>query len=164
MDRVSATARVAGNLRAEMEMWLELRSHLNGAAWYNTLHQALSVTWAADASSSSWGVVMRDPSGVAFKAAGDFPGEMVSEHINVKEAYAGLRVVTAILQDTTPRSQRVHGGGRRAQHEGIPRIQKNDVEECTTSRVDHITEIVAGKHGFHIKFGCPGRRRKITSG
>ena len=33
---------------------------------------------------------MRDPSGVAFKAAGDFPGEMVSEHINVKEAYALL--------------------------------------------------------------------------
>ena len=95
---------------------------------------------------------MRGPSGVAFKAAGDFPGEMVSEHINAKEAYAGLRVVTAILQDTTPRSQRVHGGGRRGQLDGIPGIQKREVEECAASRVDHQNVWVASKHGLHIEF------------
>ena len=50
----------------------------------------LSVAGATDASCSGWGGVMRGPSRIAFKAAGDFPGEMVSEHINLKEAYALL--------------------------------------------------------------------------
>ena len=90
LSRVSATATVAGSLRDEMKMWLELRLHLNGAPWSKAFHQVLSVTGATDASSSGWGGVMRGPSGVAFKAAGGFPGEMASEHINVKEAYALL--------------------------------------------------------------------------
>ena len=65
-------------------------SHLNEAAWCKVIHQLLSMTGATDASSSGGRGVMRGPSRIDFKAAGDFPGEMVSEHNNVKEAYAFL--------------------------------------------------------------------------
>ena len=48
VSRLSATAMVAGNLRADMKMWLELRSHFNGAAWHKAIHQVLSVTGVTD--------------------------------------------------------------------------------------------------------------------
>ena len=66
VSRLSATARVAGNLRAEMKMWLEMRSHLNGAAWYKALQQVLPVTVATDVSFLGCGGVIIGPSRLAF--------------------------------------------------------------------------------------------------
>ena len=42
-------------LRSEMELWLDVRAHMNGASWYDAAHHALSIPGATDASSTGWG-------------------------------------------------------------------------------------------------------------
>jgi len=77
-----------GGLRVEMEKWMEVRQTMNGASWYKALHQTLHFTGASDASSRGWGGLIRCPGEEVFKAAGDFPDEWLTKHINEQEAYA----------------------------------------------------------------------------
>ena len=87
-------------LYSEMELWLYVRSRMNGASWYYSSHYPLSTTGASDASSSSWaGVVHGTPgSGEAFRAAADFPAGWVSSHINVKETFALYEVLRLLVE------------------------------------------------------------------
>ena len=71
-------------------MWLELRSHLNGAARRKAINQVLSVIGATDASSYGLGRRNERPIKNSFQGGRGFSREMVSKHINVKEAYALL--------------------------------------------------------------------------
>ena len=45
-------------LCSEMELWLQVRSRMNGASWYDSAHHPLPTTGASDASSSSWAGVV----------------------------------------------------------------------------------------------------------
>ena len=45
-------------LCSEIELWLQVRSRMNGASWYDSAHHPLSTTGATDASSSSWAGVV----------------------------------------------------------------------------------------------------------
>ena len=83
-----------------MELWLQVRSRINGASWYDSAHHPLTITGATDASSSSWaGVVRGTPgSGEVFRAAADFPAEWVSSHINVKETFALYEVLRLLVK------------------------------------------------------------------
>ena len=62
-------------LRFEMERWLEVRSRLNGAPWYDATRHVLTISGARDASSQARGGLIKGPFGAfsAFKAATDFP-------------------------------------------------------------------------------------------
>ena len=59
----------------EMERWLEVRSRLNGAPWYDVTRHVLTISGSTEASSQAWGGLSRVPFGVVsvFKAAADFP-------------------------------------------------------------------------------------------
>ena len=46
------------------------------------------LTGATDASSSGWGGLISSPGREVFRAAGDFPADMASTHINLQESYA----------------------------------------------------------------------------
>lgn len=70
VSTVSAMARVAGNVRAEIKVWLQLKSHINGAAWYKALCEVFSVTRGTDVSSLGWGGVMRSPSEGSIQVSG----------------------------------------------------------------------------------------------
>ena len=50
-------------LRFEMERWLEVRSRLNGAPWYDATRHVLTISGATDASSQAWGGLIRGPFG-----------------------------------------------------------------------------------------------------
>ena len=77
-------------LRFEMERWLEVRSRLNGAPWYDATLHILTISGTTDASSQAWGGLIRGPFGAffVFKAAADFPAALHNAHIKVKEAFA----------------------------------------------------------------------------
>ena len=59
----------------EMERWLEVRSRLNGAPWYDVTRHVLTISGATDALSQARGGLTRGPFGAfsVFKAAADFP-------------------------------------------------------------------------------------------
>ena len=80
-------------LRSEVDKWLEVRHRMNGAPWYRAAHHVISLNGATDASSGGWGGLVRGPESVVFEAAGDFPDEWSSCHINVQEAYALLETL-----------------------------------------------------------------------
>lgn len=61
-------------LRLELERWLEVRGHMNGASWYKAAHHVLALTGATDASSRGWGGLVRGPGVADYRAAGDGPG------------------------------------------------------------------------------------------
>ena len=63
------------SLRFEMERWLEVRSRLSGAPWYDATRHVLTISGAPDASSQAWGGLIRGPFGAFyfFEAAADFP-------------------------------------------------------------------------------------------
>ena len=46
-------------LRFEMERWLEVRSRLNGAPWYDATRHVLAISGATDASSQARGGLIR---------------------------------------------------------------------------------------------------------
>ena len=50
-------------LCSEMELWLQVRSRMNGASRYDSAHHPLSITGATDTSSSSWAGVVRGTPG-----------------------------------------------------------------------------------------------------
>ena len=87
-------------LCSEIELWLQARSRMNGASWYDSAHHPLSTTGASDASSSSWAGVVHGTrsSGEVFRAAADFPAEWVSSHINVKETFALYEVLRLLVE------------------------------------------------------------------
>ena len=58
-------------LGSELERWLEVRGHMNGASWYEAAHHVLALTGATDASSRGWGGLVRGPGVDDFMAAGD---------------------------------------------------------------------------------------------
>ena len=74
----------------ETEKWLEVRSRLNGAHWYDATRHVLTISGATDASSQAWGGLIRGPFGAfsVFKAAADFLAAWHNAHINVKETFA----------------------------------------------------------------------------
>ena len=76
-------------MRFEMERWLEVRSRLNGAPWYDATRHVLTISGATDASSQAWGGLIRGPFGAfaVFEAAADFPAAWHNAHINVKETF-----------------------------------------------------------------------------
>ena len=90
-------------LRFEMERWLEIRSRLNGAPWYDATRHVLTISGATDASSQAWRGLIRGPFGAfsVFKAAADFPSAWHNAHINVKEAFA-LHEVLKLATTTHP--------------------------------------------------------------
>ena len=90
-------------LRFEMERWLEVRSRLNGAPWYDATRHVLTISGATDASSQARGGLIRGPFGAfsAFKAATDFPAARHNAHINVKETFA-LHEVPKLVTTTRP--------------------------------------------------------------
>ena len=57
-------------LRFEMERWLEMRTQLNGALWYDATRHVLTISGATDAWSQAWGDLIRGPFGAfsVFKA------------------------------------------------------------------------------------------------
>ena len=90
-------------LRFEMERWLEVRSRLNGAPWYDATRHVLTISGATDASSQARGGLIRGPFGAfsAFKAATDSPAARHNAHINVKETFA-LHEVPKLVTTTRP--------------------------------------------------------------
>ena len=46
-------------LRFEMERWLEMRTRLNGASWYDASRHVLTISGATIASSQAWGGLIR---------------------------------------------------------------------------------------------------------
>ena len=86
-----------------MEGWLEVRSRLNGAPWYDATRYVLTISGATDASSQAWGGLIRGPFGTfsVFKAAADFPAAWHNAHINVKETLA-LHEVLKLVTTTHP--------------------------------------------------------------
>ena len=91
------------DLRFEMERWLEARSRLKGAPWYNATRHVLTISGTTGASSQAWGGLIRGPFGVfsVFKAAADFPAAWHKAHINVKETFA-LHEVLKLATTTHP--------------------------------------------------------------
>ena len=91
-------------LRFEMERWLEARSRLNGAPWYDTTRHVLTISGATDASSQAWGGLIRGPFGAfsVFKAAIDSPAAWHNAHVKVKEAFAQHEVLK-LATTTHPR-------------------------------------------------------------
>ena len=160
-----------------MEVRLELRKQRYGAGWYKALCQVLSVTgdytlfvvglWRSNARLLRGGI----------QGSRRFSSGTISEHIAVKDDYAVLALLHSILRDTTPRNIRIQRGGRRRQHDDVPRVQTRKGSERATSRVDHQIVMVAGERRFHGEFAvdaigrlqrsqtvCPGPTRKITYG
>ena len=90
-------------LRFEMERWLEVRSRLNGAPWYDATRHVLTISGATDASSQAWGGLIRGSFSAfsVFKAAADFPAAWHNAHINVKETFA-LHEVLKLATTTHP--------------------------------------------------------------
>ena len=90
-------------LRFKMEKWLEVRSRLNGAPWYDATRHVLTIPGATDASSQAWGGLIRGLFGAfsVFKAAADFPAAWHNTHINVKETFA-LHEVLKLATTTHP--------------------------------------------------------------
>ena len=62
-------------LQFEMERWLEVRTRLNGAPWYEATRYVLDISGATGASSQAWGGLIRGSFSAfsVFKAAADFP-------------------------------------------------------------------------------------------
>ena len=91
------------DLRFEMERWLEVRSRLNGAPWYDATRHVLTISGATDVSSQAWGGLIRGSFGAfsVFKAAADFPAAWHNAHINVKETFA-LHEVLKLATTTHP--------------------------------------------------------------
>ena len=90
-------------LRFEMERWLDARSRLNGAPWYDATRYLVTISGATDASSQAWGGLIRGPFGAffVFKATADFPAAWHNAHINVKETFA-LHKVLKLVTTTHP--------------------------------------------------------------
>ena len=99
----SITVSERSGLRFEMERWLEVRSRLNGAPWYDATRHVLTISGTTDASSQAWGGQIRGPFGAffVFKAAGDFPAAWHNAHINVKQMFA-LHEVLKLATTTQP--------------------------------------------------------------
>ena len=102
-------------LRFEMERWLEVRSRLNGAPWYDATRHVLTISGATDASSQAWGGLIRGPFGAfsVFKAAADFPAAWHNIHIKVKETFATTRSTKTGDNDPPRLPQEKHCGRRR---------------------------------------------------
>lgn len=88
-------------LMFELQRWLEVRMHFNGASWYRAEHKHLALTGASDASSGGWGGLIRSPGQPVFKAGGDFPAQVAQQHINVQEGYA-LQQTLHLFSDDQP--------------------------------------------------------------
>ena len=90
-------------LRFEMERWLEVRSRLNGAPWYDATRHVLTIAEATDASSQAWGGLIRGSFSAfsVFKAACDFPAAWHNAHINVKGTFT-LHDVLKLATTTHP--------------------------------------------------------------
>ena len=90
-------------LRFEMERWLEVRTRLNGAPWYDTTRHVLTISGATDASFQAWGGLIRGPFGAffVFKAAVDFPAVWHNAHTNVNETFE-LHEVLKLATTTHP--------------------------------------------------------------
>ena len=86
-----------------MDRWLEVRSRLNGAPWYDVTRHVLTISGATNASSQAWGGLIREPFGAfsVFKATADFPAAWHNAHINVKETFA-LHEVLKLTRTTHP--------------------------------------------------------------
>ena len=79
---------------AELNIWRSLSATAQEGLWYKPRHYASQVTVAAaDASSNQWGGVVSMPGG-EFSAGGGFLHEWLSRHINEKEMFALLEVLT----------------------------------------------------------------------
>ena len=91
------------SLRFEMERWLEVRTQLNGAPWYDATRHVLTITGATDASSQAWEGLIRGPFGAfsVFKAAADFPTAWHNAHINVKKTFALHEALKLLIAITT---------------------------------------------------------------
>ena len=91
-------------LRFEMERWLDVKSRLNGAPWYDATRHVLTISGATDASSQAWGGLIRGLFGAfsVFKAAADFSAAWHNAHINIKETFA-LHEVLKLATTTHPR-------------------------------------------------------------
>ena len=94
----------SGGLRYEIEQWISVRKHMNGASWYDPTHRSIDITGATDASSQEWGGVVRSPRVYAnvFRAVADFPPDIAQAHINIKETFA-LHEVLRLLADDQSR-------------------------------------------------------------
>ena len=77
-------------LTFEMKRWLEVRTQLKGAPWYDATRHVMIIIGATNASSQAWGALIRGPFGVfsVFRAAADFPAKWHNSHINVKKTFA----------------------------------------------------------------------------
>ena len=86
----SITVLERSGLRFEMERWLEARTRLNGAPWYDAIRHVLTIKGTANPSSQAWGGLIRGPFDAisVFKAVADIPVACHNAHINVKESFA----------------------------------------------------------------------------
>lgn len=71
---------------------------MNGAPWYDTAHH-LFILGGLDASSTSWGGVVRGPP-VQRRSVTDFPAERVRYHINVVETSLDVLRVGTLARDS----------------------------------------------------------------
>ena len=82
------------DLRAELGIWLDLSATSQEGPWYKPRHFAPQIAVAAsDASSNQWGCVV-SMAGGEFSASGGFPCEWLPCHIDAKEMFALLDVLT----------------------------------------------------------------------
>ena len=102
-------------LQFEMERWLEVRSQLNGAPWYDATWHILTISGATDASSQAWGGLIRGPFGAfsVFKAAADFSVAWHNAHSNVKETFTCTTRSNRTGNDPPRLPQGEHRGRRR---------------------------------------------------
>ena len=86
-----------------MEIWLEVRTWLNGTPWYDATRHALAITGATDASFQAWDGLIRGPFGAfsVFRASADFPAEWHNAYINIKETFV-LHEVLKLATTTHP--------------------------------------------------------------
>ena len=111
-------------LRFEMERWLEVRSRLNGAPWYDATRHVLTISGTTVASSQAWGGLIRGSFGAfsVFKAAADFPAAWHNAHINVKETFAlheVLKLVTTTHSGCLNGSTAVVGVDNKPMHDAF---------------------------------------------
>ena len=103
VSSVLTTAKLAGKLRAEMEVWLELRKQLYKAGWYKALSQVLSVTGDYTRFVVGLGRSNARPLRGGVQGSRRFSSGTISEHITLKDGYDVLASLHSILRDTTPR-------------------------------------------------------------
>ena len=98
------TRNIDSSLQTELQMWSQLSTPLiNGSPWLKASHIRVQLNLkdaSSDASSRRWGGSFSTSQGT-FETGGEFPIQMLTLHINVKEAWALLWSLQNFCQNDT---------------------------------------------------------------